>query len=150
MVSTAQKLDTLQGVLAIIEADNLVEGIEYNGEAVLDYDLHARTEICTYFGGNNTTLLEGARGDLAFMAIHAERMGLVHEVKHENLPIAKPYGDDFAEALAAAAAPFEVDGWKADLDERANPHRIGEKEGAKTYQTAFHRYVEPPTYPKGS
>ncbi len=85
--------------------------------------------------------------------VHAEAeihgldlIGQKHESKTETVPFDPSqlgYGAEkgaFTAMLTAAVAPFEVDGWKADLDRTYNMHRV--RDGMKGYEVHFHRYVE--------
>lgn len=69
-----------------------------------------------------------------------DRLGLVQEVKTERVGVTKGYAyssKDFAADHRTWCAPYEVDGWQADIDERFNHHRSA----GQTYLTYFRRWV---------
>lgn len=82
----------------------------------------------------------------------SDRWGLVHE--HKTIPV--PFDVDpprtytrkmpegvFAAWHGAIVNPYEVDGWKADIEASINNHRLGKG----TYSTIFRRYVQPAETP---
>jgi hypothetical protein len=74
-------------------------------------------------------------------------VGKVHEHKKEIVWI--PRGAETDGVIAAALAPFEVDGWRAYRPGCTNPHCVvgreppGKGEKGDWYKVTFHRYVEP-------
>lgn len=79
--------------------------------------------------------------------LHAGSVGKVHEHKSEVIPFSacvQEAGWDREQRKQAAVAPFEVDGWKADLGDLGNGHKSA---GRDAYRVTFHRYVDPPVDP---
>ena len=71
-----------------------------------------------------------------------ELVGMKVERKNELVPWNGPYGSVSPEALTAALAPFETDGWMAYRDDLTNHHM---RRGDAIQSVGFHRYVDPVT-----
>jgi hypothetical protein len=73
-------------------------------------------------------------------------IGKFHQNKQEWVSLAgEPPGyssDNWQEFLREAVKPFEVDGWKADIDETRNSLRVNSQN--QTYSVTFRRYVDNP------
>jgi hypothetical protein len=82
-------------------------------------------------------------------------VGKRREVKTEEMPISKDwYLADRKALVAAALAPFEVDGWVGHRSDLGNHHRHARSDADRDwYRVTFVRYVDPeppPTTPERS
>jgi hypothetical protein len=80
--------------------------------------------------------ISGVHAVSADVEWYTDRIGMRAEVKSENVPC-NGYALTKAEKQAAVA-PFEVDGWKADLEDVGNHHR----RTANGYRVNFRRWVK--------
>lgn len=137
-----------------MKLDNVRVSINRNSNDEVSIELTDRDSGTRFFRGV-LTLEDFARAitaqsELPFARADVrglERLGTVEEVRTELVPVPEdfePYRcDNFSKVHAEWVKPYEVDGWKADIDARWNGHRGGSRGG--TYTTHFRRWVQKET-----
>ena len=123
-LSIARRTSNMEPEYFVIEVEDVASGIEAVTIRVSPADL--------------ALALSGRSNVPVEIEWHTENVGMRAETKTE---VVSCRGYDLTKAQKrAAVAPFEVDGWRADVEDVGNRHR---STGDSGYRVTFRRWVAP-------
>ena len=125
----------LKGTVIITKRSQTREPYRSIGIEINDNDSGCQIALVELSLEQFATALTASHGDAEITLYESPHYGMKRVGKEVQMP--RPKWAATKEELKAIAAPFEVDGWKADLSDLTNHHQWSSKDTVNVHMTKY-------------